>query len=423
MSQLAQTDFPLRPQARGLAIEPRLLAGALNRLSEGLTVGQLTVELPDGRRVHARGKTPGPGAEIAIRHYRIARHLLFGGALGMADSYVAGDWDSDDLTAVIALGAANLESFEGRFKPVRAVRALGRLHQRLRANTRRGSRRNIAAHYDLGNDFYAAWLDPGMTYSAARFEPWDDSLAASQARKFDELAGMIDLRPDDHLLEIGCGWGGFAVHAASRYGCRVTALTVSPAQAEWARKTVYEAGLTDRVEVRLQDYRDVAGRFDKIASIEMFEAVGEAYWPTFFKVLDARLRPGGCAGVQVITIDEARFDAYRRNPDFIQLRVFPGGMLPSPTRFADEANGAGLTVSGAHSFGPDYAETLRHWREAFESAWPDIAQQGFDERFRRLWRYYLSYCEAGFRAGNISVAQYQIRKQRVSHRPPACGGG
>ena len=351
MSQQAQTDFPLQLQSRGLAIGPRLLTSVLNRISDALTAGQLTVELPDGRRIRAAGAGAGPAAAMKIKRDRIARQLLFEGTLGLADSYVAGDWESDDLTAVIELGAKNLDSLAPRFTPLRVARALGRLHQRLKANTRRGSRRNIAAHYDLGNEFYAAWLDPSMTYSAACFEPEDDSLTTSQIRKFDQLAEMLDLKPGDQLLEIGCGWGAFTIHAATHYGCQVTALTVSPSQAAWARRKVSEAGLDDRVEIRLQDYRDITGSFDKIASIEMFEAVGESYWPTFFAVMGARLRPGGIAGVQVITIDEARFEAYRRNPDFIQLRVFPGGMLPSPSRFMQEAADAGLEVSDSRTFG------------------------------------------------------------------------
>ncbi len=416
MSQFAQTDFPLQPRSRGLAIGPRLLTSTLNRLSEKLLAGKLSIELPDGRRVRATGPIDGPDAAIKINRYTIARHILFDGALGLADSYVAGDWESDDLTAVIELGAKNLDALSDHFSPMGAARMLGRLHLRLRSNTRRGSRRNIAAHYDLGNEFYAAWLDPSMTYSSACFDAGHDAgsnssgtaVTAAQIRKFDQLAEMLDLQPGDHMLEIGCGWGAFAIHVATQYGCRVTALTVSPSQAAWARQKISDAGLSDRIEVRLQDYRDVSGTFDKIASIEMFEAVGEAYWPAFFDVVSARLRPGGIAGMQVITIDEARFEAYRRTPDFIQLRVFPGGMLPSPTRFAQGISDAGLEISDNRTFGRDYAETLRLWRLSFEAAWPTIAAQGFDETFRRLWRYYLCYCEAGFRAGNISVAQYRI---------------
>jgi len=289
------------------------------------------------------------------------------------------------------------------------VQALARLRHKLRANTRTGSRRNIAAHYDLGNSFYAQWLDPSMTYSAACFETGEEELTTAQTNKFDSLAAILDLQPSDHVLEIGCGWGAFAIHIASRYGCRVTALTVSPSQAEWAREKVAEAGLSDRIEIRLQDYRDVTGQFDKIASIEMFEAVGEEYWPVFFESLSARLRPGGLAGLQVITIEDQRFESYRRNPDFIQMRIFPGGMLPSVGAFTQAASAVGLTLDHARMFGADYAETLKRWRESFEAAWPEIVPLGFDERFRRLWRYYLCYCEAGFRAQTISVGQFRLK--------------
>ncbi|MBN41902.1 MAG: SAM-dependent methyltransferase [Alphaproteobacteria bacterium] len=407
MSQLAQTDFP----PHGLALGPRLLNAVLNRISDTLSHGQLAVTLPNGQRFEAAGSEEGPTANLRFKRYRAARQVLLEGSLGLADSYISGDWETDDLTSVIELGAANIDAFDRRFTPLGAARVLARLHKRVRANTRRGSRRNIAAHYDLGNEFYAAWLDPSMTYSSARFSHNDKSLATSQVRKFDQMAEILDLQPGDHLLEIGCGWGAFAIHAATQYRCRVTAITVSPAQAEWARTRVLEAGLEDRVKIRLQDYRDVSGQFDKIGSIEMFEAVGEAYWPEFFGAIRDRLRPGGLAGLQVITIAEARFDTYRRNPDFIQLRVFPGGMLPSPVRFASEIDGAGLGISNSVAFGPDYGETLRRWRIAFETAWPTINAQGFDERFRRLWRYYLCYCEAGFRAGIIDVGQYQVTHQ------------
>ena len=405
MSQHAQTDFPLQLRSRGLAIGPRLLTSVLNRISDALTAGQLTVELPDGRRVRAAGAGAGPAAAMKIKRDRIARQLLFEGTLGLADSYVAGDWESDDLTAVIELGAKNLDSLAPRFTPLRVARALGRLHQRLKANTRRGSRRNIAAHYDLGNEFYAAWLDPSMTYSAACFEPEDDSLTTSQIRKFDQLAEMLDLKPGDQLLEIGCGWGAFAIHAATHYGCQVTALTVSPSQAAWARRKVSEAGLDARVEIRLQDYRDITGSFDKIASIEMFEAVGEAYWDAYFEKVNSVLKPGGQAGIQVITINEDTFPYYRDNPDFIQRYVFPGGMLPPPSMLENLPAENGLTKSGELIFARDYARTLAQWRDRFGASWGILKTKGFDERFKRMWDFYMYYCEAGFEEEFIDVRQ------------------
>ncbi len=408
MSEYAQTEAQGRDLESISSIKNRLLRLLVARLSDHLTEGRLALTLPHGKQLPVLGRQDKPSAQVSIHQPRVARRILFAGALGMADSYIDGDWDTDDLTSVIEFGARNVDAFDAAVTPLSALRALSRLHHRRRANTRSGSRRNIAAHYDLGNSFYSHWLDPTMTYSSACFDDPSDTLEAAQIRKFERLATQLDLQDGDHILEIGCGWGGFAMHAARERGCRVTALTVSPAQAKWAREKIADAGLSDRIEIRLQDYRDVDGTFDKIASIEMFEAVGERYWPTFFRVVADRLRAGGRAALQVITIDENRYQSYRRNPDFIQMRIFPGGMLPTGAVFAAQAGAAGLTVRDRDMFGRDYAETLRRWGVAFEAAWNDVSQMDFDERFRRLWRYYLSYCEAGFRAGNISVGQFRL---------------
>jgi len=408
MSELARTDAPTHDPHAIRAIRDRLVRRLVTRILANLSHGSLALHLPGGQEIAASGVHPGPSAALQVHRARTARRMLFAGAPGLADSYIDGDWDTDDLTSVIAFGAANIDGIENAAPPLKAMRTLARFSHLRRANTRSGSRRNIAAHYDLGNAFYEKWLDPGMTYSSACFSDDAQDLSEAQTQKFDRLAGQLDLQDGDHVLEIGCGWGSFARHAAREYGCRVTALTVSPAQAEWARARNREAGLDGQIEVRLQDYRDVGGEFDKIASIEMFEAVGERFWPVFFDTVAARLRAGGRAALQVITIDEARFEAYRRNPDFIQLRVFPGGMLPSRTVFEESANASGLRVDAADMFGTDYAETLRRWRDAFEAAWPEIAKMGFDTPFRRLWRYYLCYCEAGFQAGHISVGQFRL---------------
>lgn len=416
MSEYAQTDTPSPTSGKSETIRHRAVRTFVERLSSTLEYGSLSIEFPGGDVFEAKGSHAGPNGEILVNRKRAARRAMFGGSLGLADSYIDGDWDSDDLTAVIELCAQNIDRFDhaidrfdGTISLMSLVRAITRLRHGRRANTRTGSRRNIEAHYDLGNEFYAQWLDPSMTYSSACFESNDENFTTAQKRKFDNLAMMLELQPDDHLLEIGCGWGAFAIHAASNYGCRVTALTVSPAQAEWARGKVAEAGLSDRVEIRLQDYRDVPGQFDKIASIEMFEAVGEQYWPVFFDTLAQRLRAGGLAALQVIAIEDKRFEQYRNNPDFIQMRVFPGGMLPSVESFTQAAETVGLKLDQANMFGGDYAETLRRWRETFEAKWPEIVPMGFDERFRRLWRYYLCYCEAGFRAGTISVGQFRLQ--------------
>jgi cyclopropane-fatty-acyl-phospholipid synthase len=284
------------------------------------------------------------------------------------------------------------------------------MRHKAHANTRRGSRRNIAAHYDLGNAFYSQWLDPTMTYSSGVFERADMSLEEAQRNKWRKLAETLDLKPDHRVLEIGCGWAGFAIFAAQEYGCKVTGITLSQEQLAYARKTVEKAGLSDRIDIQLIDYRDVKGEFDRIASIEMFEAVGEEHWPAYFNVVRERLKPGGIAGLQIITIDEARFETYRTTPDFIQLYIFPGGMLPSPTALQAAATHQGLGFETVRTFALSYAETLRRWRERFEDCWPSISTMGFDERFKRMWEYYLASCEGGFRAGAIDVGQFRLTR-------------
>jgi cyclopropane-fatty-acyl-phospholipid synthase len=280
----------------------------------------------------------------------------------------------------------------------------------LHRNSRTGSKHNILAHYDLGNAFYSRWLDPSMTYSSARFERPGQSLPEAQRNKYASLARQIDLRRDDHVLEIGCGWGGFAEFAAGEIGAKVTGITISPAQHEFARKRLFEQGLAERADIRLVDYRDVRGQFDRVASIEMFEAVGEEYWPTYFSKIREVLSPGGRAGLQIITIRDELFEHYRSRADFIQKYVFPGGMLPSELRLKEETDRAGLEWGDIVRFGQNYADTLAEWARRFENAWDDIRGLGFDERFRRLWRFYLGYCEAGFRMERTNVVQLSLAR-------------
>jgi cyclopropane-fatty-acyl-phospholipid synthase len=403
----ATARLPLvRAGRRRLPGEGALWTLALDRLCARLARGRLTLIRPDGRaRVHA-GAEPGPEATVLLRSPLAARRLLLGGALGFGEAYVAGLWDTPDLDAVLRLVLAN-EDRIGIAEPGSALARLVQLwRHRRNANTRSGSRRNIAYHYDLGNAFYGAWLDPSMTYSAAL---WGDtpnlSLEQAQAAKYRALCRTLDLRPGQHVLEIGCGWGGFAEIAAREFGCRVTGLTLSREQLAYARDRMTAAGLSERVEVRLQDYRDVTGTFDAVASIEMIEAVGEAHWPVFFDTVRDRLRPGGRVALQAIVIEPWRFPEYRVTPDFIQTHVFPGGMLPTAPHLRDGLAKAGLTVTDIRGFGADYARTLDLWRAAFTAAWSDILalDAGFDEPFRRLWLYYLAYCKAGFAHGSIDV--------------------
>jgi cyclopropane-fatty-acyl-phospholipid synthase len=403
------SDPALSPPASANPADRRLRR--LVRLARLIRAGTLTLVLNDGSR-HRVSAAPGPSATIVLKDLRAVRRLLVGGSLGLAEAYVDGMWESPDIRAVMALAAANEAEWVQLLHGRMTTRLFAHVLHQLRPNTRRGARRNIVEHYDLGNDFYAAWLDPSMTYSSGLFDGSDDSLEGAQLRKIHRLCQALDLRTGLRLLEVGCGWGAFAEVAARDYGCNVLGITLSPSQLEYARARIARAGLSERVELRLQDYRDVPGRFDRIASIEMFEAVGERYWPAFFAALRERLLPGGIAGLQVITIGDRWFEDYRRKADFIQRHIFPGGMLPSPSRLRQEIARAGLKWREAHWFGGDYAETLSRWQTRFQNAWPNIAASTRlrDARFKRLWEYYLAYCETGFRAGWTDVGQILLAR-------------
>ena len=402
VSQRKTQPFNWRARAALVAVE---------RLLHKLPKGRLTLGLPDGSRRVFVGQTlqAGPDASLEIRDLRALRRLLSGGDLGFAESYIDGDWDSPDLLALLELALVNTDALDSALRGSRVKQLLNRVWHRLRDNSRRGSRRNISYHYDLGNRFYAQWLDPSMTYSSGLFDRADMSMAASQQRKYQRLYELAGLERGDDVLEIGCGWGGFMQHAAGQ-GCRVDGLTLSREQLRYANERMQHAGLDRQAAAQLTDYRDSQGEYDAVVSIEMLEAVGEARWPDYFRTLYQRLKPGAAAVVQVITIAEERFDHYRNNTDFIQRHVFPGGMLPTPSRLDSHAREAGLQPDHAERFGLSYARTLVEWREAFEQSWPQLREQGFDERFRRLWNYYLVYCEAGFRRGVTDVGIYRFRR-------------
>lgn len=402
MSDLARTS-------PGDVIRSRAVPWSLRRAFRallGIEAGSLDIALPDGRIVRFAGTQPGPHAHFTIRSYAFVKRLT-AGDVGFADGYIANEWDTDDLVALLGLLAANQPLID-RFAANPVVRAVQMARHALKRNSRSGSRRNIHAHYDLGNAFYQAWLDPGMTYSSGLAVT--DDLPAAQTRKYAAIAEAAGLEPHHHVLEIGCGWGGFAEFAARTIGCRVTALTISQEQFDYATRRIAEAGLADRVTIKFCDYRDETGSYDRVVSIEMFEAVGEAYWRTYFDRVQTRLKPGGRAALQVITIREDVFARYRREMDFIRHYIFPGGMLPSPARLRALVRDHGMIETGWRSFGPDYGHTCRLWRERFELAWPTIAPLGFDERFRRLWRYYLAYCEAGFGTGTIGVCHISFAR-------------
>lgn len=378
------------------------------RWADAVGCGQITLRFPDGRRHTAVGARPGPTAALNFKSGRGFMQILTGGSNGFARAFIDGHVDTPDLDALLELALLNEERWSDILGSSTIMSRLETLRHRLRRNSRAGSRRNISFHYDLGNAFYRLWLDNTMTYSSAIYTPDTQNLEEAQAAKYDRIISRLEIGPDDHVLEIGCGWGGFAEHVIRKTGCRVTGLTLSREQADYARNRLEKAGFTERADIRLQDYRDCEGRFSKVVSIEMFEAVGEENWPLYFDRLRVLLAPGARAVIQVITLDESRFESYRRRADFIQTYVFPGGMLPSPRAFENAASAAGLTLSDRYLFGQDYARTLTEWETRFEQTWQAIAALGFDERFRRLWLYYLAYCRVGFQSGRIDVAQYEL---------------
>jgi cyclopropane-fatty-acyl-phospholipid synthase len=393
-----------------LAGAPPTFRAALRIMALNWMAGDLTFVMPSGRSIRISAEAPGPIARIVVHDFRFIRRVLMAGDIGFAEGYMAGEWDTPDLTAVLSIFGLNFQNLTRITEGNALVGAFNFLGHALRGNTRRGSKKNIHAHYDLGNAFYSRWLDPSMTYSSARYDHPGQSLAAAQQNKYRALAERMDLRPGHHVLEIGCGWGGFAEFAAREVGARVTGVTLSQEQYDFARRRLSDLGLGDRAEIKLIDYRDVQGQFDRVASIEMFEAVGERYWPTYFAKVAQVLKPGGRAGLQIITIRDELFGAYRRRADFIQKYIFPGGMLPSEARLKAETDRAGLAWTGIERFGLDYAETLARWKRAFLAHGNDLEPLGFDRRFRRLWAFYLSYCEAGFRTRRTDVAQLGLMK-------------
>ena len=387
----------------------------LTRLLEGLRYGSLSVTLPSGQRFVRVGGEPGPEASVVLHRWRALRRLFTGGDIGFAQAWIDGDCSSLDLTALIRLAARNLHELRGAAKGSSFSRLALRFRHFLNANTRRGSARNIIAHYDLGNDFFRVWLDEAMLYSSALWDGSTPTLEAAQSRKIELVRDLLDIRGGERILEIGCGWGALAVRLAEAGAAHVAGLTLSPSQLEFARDLASARGSASRVDFRLQDYRDVDGRFDRIVSIEMAEAVGEACWPTYFGKIARCLEPGGRAVLQVITIAEEHFDDYRGAVDFIQRYIFPGGFLPSKTALRQQFERAGLRLRSHESFGLSYARTLAEWRRRFHTRWPEIAALRFDDRFRRLWDYYLSYCAAGFLEGVTDVGLY-----RVEHANAPC---
>lgn len=372
--------------------------------------GRLDFVLPDGRRFRAEGQNAGPIAELHVHNPEIFARLVREGDLGFCEAYLDEWWSTPDLQAFLdLLHAENDELYDG-FPGMFFVRSYERMRHWMNRNTIEQAKKNIAAHYDLGNDFYALWLDDTMTYSSAMFETGQESLEAAQIAKYASMVDQIGAKAGDHLLEIGCGWGGFAEYAARERGMRVTGLTLSVEQLNYARERIEKAGLSHLVDFKLQDYRDETATYDGIASIEMFEAVGEQYWPVYFDTVKRCLNPGAKATLQIITVQDKRFETYRKGVDFIQKYIFPGGMLPSPKALRAEISKAGLEFTRSIEFGNSYSLTLRRWFETFNARWDEVAKLGFDARFKRMWNFYLTSCAGAFEGGNCDVTQITITR-------------
>ncbi len=372
--------------------------------------GALTVIFPNNRRRTIGDPATGIHAVLKFNNFRVLRETMRRGTVGFAASYIRGDVDCEDLTALFRFFVQNLDIFSSA-NPGLFRRAAQDLSYHLsRANSREGAKRNISEHYDLGNDFYAQWLDPSMTYSSAIFSSPDLSLEQAQREKYRRIADMAGVKPGDSVLEIGCGWGGLAETIARDYKASLYGITLSREQLRYARERLERQGLDRLATLEFEDYRDTKGQFDHVCSIEMIEAVGEEHWPRYFQTVHDRLKPGGTAAIQAISIDESHFEAYRSGPDFIQRYIFPGGMLMTKTAMREQAARVGLILENSENFGQSYARTLRLWRERFLERWPVIAPLGYDEAFRRKWVYYLSYCEAGFAERFIDVGIYQYRR-------------
>ncbi|MBT8164308.1 MAG: cyclopropane-fatty-acyl-phospholipid synthase family protein [Acidimicrobiia bacterium] len=377
-------------------------------LSRFVRVGTLTVTQGSRTRLLTGGQ-PGPSVTVHIQSSRAWVRILRGGALGFAEAYMLGEIDTPDLAEFFVWGALNQEAFRSGRLGNRFFSGSRRLWQRLAADLPHRSVGSTTDHYDLGNDFYAEWLDESMSYSSARFEYPSQPMASAQRNKYATLARMAGIQPGDRVLEIGCGWGGFAEYAAGQLGCHVTAITLSTEMAEYARKRLSSQGLGHLVDIRIEDFRATAGTFDRVVSVEMIESVDESQWPALFATIRARLAPHGGAAMQAITIDDTEWHDYRHGQDFIQRYIFPGGQLPAPAVLAGLAGDNGLAITTDERFGADYARTLAWWHDRFEQVWPRLAGPQFDEHFHRMWKLYLTYCEAGFRLGRIDVHQIGLR--------------
>ena len=370
--------------------------------------GSIQIEFSDGYIENIKAKKPGPKAMLKINKPNAAKEIIQGGSVAFAESYINKDISTDNLTNLIHYCALNNDQAESTFNISILKKIVHKIFHYKNKNTKNQAKRNISFHYDLGNKFYEYWLDKTMTYSSAIFNNKSIELEAAQNNKYKKLAELSAIKNGDQILEIGCGWGGFAEFIGNNYDCNLTAVTISREQYEYTKKRIFDANLSHKIEVLLCDYRNITGKFDKIVSIEMFEAVGKQYWNTFFKKIENILKPKGSISLQLITIDDNIFDVYKTNPDFIQKYIFPGGMLPSDKILKELINKTSLKINSIDSFSKDYAKTLNIWNKEFNKKWDKIEKLGFDENFKLLWNYYLSYCEGGFLSKNIDLKQIKL---------------
>jgi len=387
-----------------------LLTSFLQLMLSKIDCGEILLRTPGGRRFLIKGRRAGERAHVVLHRWKCILRLLASGDLGFAEGYLAGEWSTPNIYSFLrAAGSSSNDA--PSFEALRPPQPITKFRHALNRNTRRGSRRNIAAHYDLGNEFYQLWLDSSMSYSSAIYSSPGQTLEEAQRAKLDRVIDLLALAGGERVLEIGCGWGGLAGRIIERTGCHVTGLTLSTQQLAYAQRELSQRGLGGKSDLRLQDYRDANETYDRIVSVEMLEAVGEAYWPTFFAKLRQRLNSQGAAVLQVITIDQSRFEGYRRRPEFIQRYIFPGGMLPTTEIIRQLVDNAGLRLVSSEFFGDSYARTLAEWHRRFQETWPSIAALGFDDRFKRMWEYYLAYCRLGFEIGALNVGLYKIERQ------------
>ncbi|MBT5798267.1 MAG: class I SAM-dependent methyltransferase [Alphaproteobacteria bacterium] len=382
---------------------------ALKKLFKQLEFGELQVTYPDGDVIYYTGRCKGPSADLILSSPVGIKKLLHNGEIGFCEAYMAGEIESNKIAALIELSSQHSDFLNDNLAQGFIKKMMMKLVHLTNKNSRSGSRKNISYHYDLGNSFYKEWLDSSMTYSSAIFDSEKQTLKDAQQNKYKKIAELAGIKSGDSVLEIGCGWGGFMEFAAQEYDAHITGITISNAQYEFTKQRIADQGLTDKTDLKFLDYRDLNQKFDKIISIEMFEAVGEQYWPIYFDKIGTSLNDGGRAALQMITISDDQFPRYRSNPDFIQRYIFPGGMLPCLSALESPIGEAGLQMNECYGFGLDYAKTLLKWRDRFIKAWPKLAiDKNFDARFFKMWELYLAYCEGGFRAGNIDVKQIML---------------